>query len=251
MNVECWILVTFWWSESRQPDKIFGHPFCLIFFHYSLLFLLSKIEANQPSFYSNTIPTMRKNRLQLFMPFLLIISFFFCLLTVAADVLRSQPQLHGDWHFVLILPSQTWIWFWSKVHSDSFDEFLRSSGSMENRAEDRVDDSDEGQPFGIQQQGGGRRGAEGGGGMRGMMAEEKPVPSAPGDERDKELRESPAAAIRGLDLENFCFGNGDAFPLGPCSSTFLKCGRFNAVRRFTFEECPLGNVFVGKECGFH
>ncbi|KAL3123442.1 hypothetical protein niasHT_004614 [Heterodera trifolii] len=55
-----------------------------------------------------------------------------------------------------------------------------------------------------------------------------------------------SAQIKRTDLENFCFGNGDTFQLGPCSSSFLKCG--NAQKPFTFAECPLGSVFVGKQC---
>uniref|UniRef100_A0A183C0Q6 Chitin-binding type-2 domain-containing protein n=1 Tax=Globodera pallida TaxID=36090 RepID=A0A183C0Q6_GLOPA len=55
-----------------------------------------------------------------------------------------------------------------------------------------------------------------------------------------------AAELKRMDLENFCFGSGDSFQLGPCSSSFLKCG--NTQKPFTFAECPLGSVFEGKEC---
>uniref|UniRef100_A0A914I5H0 Chondroitin proteoglycan 2 n=1 Tax=Globodera rostochiensis TaxID=31243 RepID=A0A914I5H0_GLORO len=55
-----------------------------------------------------------------------------------------------------------------------------------------------------------------------------------------------AAELKRMDLENFCFGSGDSFQLGPCSSSFLKCG--NSQKPFTFAECPLGSVFEGKQC---
>ncbi|KAL7072810.1 hypothetical protein ACQ4LE_007955, partial [Meloidogyne hapla] len=55
--------------------------------------------------------------------------------------------------------------------------------------------------------------------------------------------------IKGINLQIFCFGNGKNFQLGSCSSTFLKCGDFNNLKqRFNFEECPLGEVFIGNKC---
>ena len=84
----------------------------------------------------------------------------------------------------------------------------------------------------------------------GVFRMEGPIPRPEAKFIAPEKEPTKPAGIRSLDIESFCFGNGEFFALGPCSSTFLKCGRFNANRRFTFEECPLGSVFVGKECAF-
>lgn len=80
------------------------------------------------------------------------------------------------------------------------------------------------------------------------------LPPANGDgvpEKEIDLLKDKLAQpprMKRLELEQFCFGNGDSFELGPCSATFLKCGAQSAQSPFEFEECPLGKVFVGKEC---
>lgn len=111
---------------------------------------------------------------------------------------------------------------------DSFEFWRADSSSAELEERERFDESDEG-----------------------ISRMDRPIPRLGANFIAPGRKEPPKpAGIRSLDLESFCFGNGEFFALGPCSSTFLKCGRFNANRRYTFEECPLGSVFVGKECAF-
>ncbi|KAI1729761.1 chitin binding peritrophin-A domain-containing protein [Ditylenchus destructor] len=61
-------------------------------------------------------------------------------------------------------------------------------------------------------------------------------------------RRSKIPRLQVVDIEAYCFGSNDFLALGPCSSTFLRCGQFSEQRQFDFEECPLGQIFRNTRC---
>ncbi|KAI1717338.1 chitin binding peritrophin-A domain-containing protein [Ditylenchus destructor] len=61
-------------------------------------------------------------------------------------------------------------------------------------------------------------------------------------------RRTKIPRLQVVDIEAYCFGSNDFLALGPCSSTFLRCGQFSEQRQFDFEECPLGQIFRNTRC---